>query len=259
MSQEQETNQSRLSARVVEEGYISLQRTMQTYRQARDQGNAAAGLDPSADPVIILQNEVQTFFSLVRPYIKDAPQLEEYWWGALATYPDTQHRTVDGAFDYYTEHSIGVWQAQRHTRIIPSAQLQQQTLDGSNMAHADGGGPDTLRAWHKLLNISNNIRILNVESAADDGIDGYYCLEGRFAVLGLREVQNWQVTTRKERVRGEGFMAGETSDREVLDPEPAMKVETAANMLAEVAEELSAIATFKPRGERVHGTPVPKS
>jgi len=52
-------------------------------------------------------------------------------------------------------------------------------------------------------------------------------------------------------------MAGETGGRKVQDAEPAKKVETAARMLVEVADELEAIATYEPRGERVHGTPVP--
>lgn len=251
---------SRLSARVVEEGYISLQKTLQTYRQARDQGNAAAGLKPDVDPVVLLQNEVQTFFSLVRPYIKDTPQLEEYWWGAVASYPDKPHQTIEAALDYYREHSVGVWQSQQHTRAIPAEAMQQQTLDGANRAVADGGGPNSLQEWHKRLNLSNTVRILGIETTStNDEFDGYYCLEGRFAVIGLREVSDWRVTTRKERVQGDGFMAGETATTETREPEPAKKVETAAKMLIEVADELSAIATYKPRGEQVHGTPVPDS
>jgi len=258
--QHETQNNGQLSAQVVEEGYIRLQETLQKYRQARDQGNAAAGLKPDADPVILLQDEVQTFFSLIRPYINNAPQLEEYWWGALASYPDQPHRSAEAALDYYREHSVGVWQAQQHTRAIPTAALQQQTLDGGGKAVADGAGPESLRGWHKLLNLPNTVRILGIEtSAADEEFEGYYYLEGRFSVLGLRQVANWRVTTRTERVQGDGFMAGETSTTETREPEPQRKVETAAHMLIDVADELSAIATYKPRGERVHGTPVPDS
>lgn len=256
----EDTNGGRLSARVVEEGYVKLQETMQKYRQARDQGNAAAGFAPDVDPTLVLQNEVQTFFSLVRPYVKDAPQLEEYWWGALATYPDQPHPSVSAAFDYYSEHSVGVWQSQQHTTAVPAAKLQQQTVDGSNQAVADGGERPSLKEWHKRLNLSSNTRILGVEQTeGDDEFEGYYCLEGRFAVLGLREIENWRVKTRTERIQGNGFMSGETSKRETREPEPAKKVETAANMLIEVADELSAIATYTPSGDRVHGTPVPDS
>jgi len=181
--------------------------------------------------------------------------------GRTGLYPDSPHRTVDAALDYYREHSVGVWQGQQHTRAVPTEALQQQTLGGGGQqAVADGAGPSSLREWHELLGLSNTVRILGIEPAGDaDDLDGYYCLEGRFAVLGLREIGNWRVTTRKERAQGDGFMAGETSTTETREPEPAKKVETAAHMLIDVADELSAIATYKPRGERVHGTPVPDS
>ena len=259
-NQHEETNSGRLSARVVEEGYIRLQEVMQKYRQARDQGNAAAGLQEGLDPTIPLQNEVQTFFSLIRPYIKGKPQLEEYWWGALATYPDKPHQSVEAALAYYREHSIGVWQHQKHTKAIEAAQAQQQPITGGNHAVADGGEIASFRDWHHRLNLSNDVRILAVQkTSADDSFDGHYYIEGRFAVLGLREIDDWQITTRVERVSGGGFMAGETSTNEKREAEPAAKVETAARMLVEVADELSAIATFQPSGERVHGTPVPET
>lgn len=258
----QETGENgRLSARVVEEAYIGLQEALKSYRIARDQGNAAAGLKQSADPVIVLQNEVQTFFSLIRPYIKDAPELEEYWWGALAAHPGQPHGTIGEAFDYYREHSIGVWQSQKHTRAVPSEAVQQPVAGsdgGGETALADGGEPLSLAEIHDLLGLSNTIRVLSVRpTGADDDFDGWWCLEGRFAVLGLREIPYWTVETRRQSVGDSGFMSGQNSYQEVREPEPGQKVETAANMLIEVAEELSAIATYEPRGERVHGTPVP--
>ncbi|MFW5956784.1 MAG: hypothetical protein ACOCQY_05215 [Halorhabdus sp.] len=255
-----DTNASRLSARVVEEGYIRLQETMRTYRIARDQGNAAAGLDRDEDPVIVLQNEVQTFFSLVRPYIKDEPQLAEYWWGALATYPKTRHETVAEAVEYYREHSVGVWQTQKHTVQVPAHQ-PNLAAEGGQQALADGGdNPASLEAWHNALGLPKTVRVLTVDQAFDDEeFDGWYYVEGRFAVLGLREIANWKIRTRTERVQGDGFMGGETAVRERREPEPAKKVEAAANMLFEVADELSAIASFTPAGDRVHGTPVPDS
>jgi hypothetical protein len=76
-------------------------------------------------------------------------------------------------------------------------------------------------------------------------------------VLGLRSIRNWTVETHRERQTGDGFMAGETATSETREPEPAAKVETAAEMLVDVADELGAIATYEPSGERVHGTPVP--
>lgn len=243
---DQQEDQAQLSARIVEEGYVTLQERMHTYRQARNQGNRAAGLGPDEDPVIILQDAVETFFSLIRPYIEDEPRLREYWRGALAQHPD-QHLTRERAFAYYDEHSTGVWQKQPHVFQVPQ-RLQQQPADGDAAAATDGGQPDPAD-WHEMLGLSDSVRVLGVSQ-------GYY-VEGRFSVLGLRNIKRWEVRTHRERQSGNGFMAGETATRETREPEPAKKVETAAEMLVDVADELNAIASYEPSGDRIHGTPVP--
>lgn len=252
-----EDPQNRVTARLVEEGYVSLQDSMRTYRQARNQSNRAAGLDPSTDPVVVLQDAVQTFYELVRPYLKDEPRLSEYWQGAIAQHPERPHATVEQAIEYYREHSVGVWQAQRHTGAVEVAQTQQATLANTD-AVADGGTPDTLDGWHSALGLPRSSRVLSVEPAGDDDdLDGYYYREGRFAVVGLREVGSWRVRERTTRDQGDGFMASETSTTTTRDPEPAQKVETAARMLVEVADELGAIVNYEPAGDRIHGTPLP--
>jgi len=254
---DEEPRQNRISARVVEEGYVTLQDAMRTYRQARDQGNDAAGLPAGKNPVIVLQDAVQTFFSLIRPYLADEPRLAEYWRGALATHPDTQHRSADAALEYYREHSVGVWQAQHHTQVIPRARMGNGA-GAQATALSDGGSPSTLADWHEALNLPATVRVLSVhEAGADDAFDGWFYKEGRFAVMGLREVTDWRVETRRTREHGDGFMAGTAATTEEAQPQPAAKVETAARMLAEVADELGAIATYEPAGDRVHGTPVP--
>jgi hypothetical protein len=257
--QERENGQNnRVSARLVEEAYVTLQEQMRTYRQAKNRDNRAAGLDADTEPVIMLQDAVETFYHLIRTYVKDEPRLAEYWRGALAKHPERQHSSAETALEYYEEHSVGVWQSQVHTGAVPAAQPQTQAA-GTNGAVADGGTPDTLADWHAALGLPATSRILWIESGAqyEDGFDGWYYKEGRFAVVGLREITNWEVTTRKQHSSGAGFMAGESSSQEVRDPEPAAKVETAARMLVEVADELGAIAGYEPAGDRVHGTPRP--
>ena len=247
--------QAQLSARVVEEGYVTLQERMHTYRRARNQGNSAAGLAPDTNPVIVLQDAVESFFSLIRPYVEGGPRLREYWRGALAQHPDEQHASPERALAYYREHSTGVWQTQKHTKAISAQQLNQAT--GGQAAVADGGAEDP-GTWHSLLGLPETTRVLYTEPAfEDEAFTGYYAVQGRFAVVGLGDIKHWQVRTKTERGRGGGFMSGETATREVREPEPAAKVETAAEMLVDVADELGAIATYEPSGETVHGTPVP--
>lgn len=258
--QNDDRRNGQLSAQLVEEGYVNLQERMQTYRQARNQTHLAAGLDPGTDPVIMLQDAVETFFHLIRPYVENEPRLSEYWRGALADYPDREFTSAEHALGYFEEHSVGVWQSQSHTRALSTQQAQLPTGGDAAPAMTDGGGgapaPD---AVHRVANLSESVRVLVVEEAFDDeDFNGYYFVEGRFAVVGLRDVKNWRVTTRKTRSRGSGFMASETSESEVREPEPAGKVETVAEMLVDVADELNAIATFSPSGDRVHGTPVPE-
>lgn len=252
---QQDTGQKRVSARVVEDAYVTLQDRMRTYRQARDRGNHAAGLPSDQDPVVILQDAVQTFFQFIRPFVKGDHRLAEYWRGAIAAHPEQQHRSVEAAKAYYRDNSYGVWQIQTHTGSV--AKPEQTAATGQQPARADGGNMSP-GDWHDALRLSDTTRVLRVEPAFDDeDFDGWYYVEGRFAVVGLSEIPRWQIRTRTSLDRGDGFMAGETATSEDLQPEPAGKVETAARMLVEVADELDAIATYEPSGDDVHPTPEP--
>lgn len=256
MQRDQQPSTQR-SAQAVEDAYVALQDHMRTYRQARDQGNHAAGLPPEKNPVVVLQDAVQTFFQFIRPFVKGDGRLAEYWRGAIATHPDTQHRTIEDAKAYYLDNSVGVWQIQRHTGNVTIDGDAQQPAGQAQTAVADGGSINPGK-WHKLLNLPDTTRILRVEPAMeDDPFDGFYYVQARFAVLGLREIPRWTIGRKTQRTSSGGFMSGETSTETHADPEPARKVETAARMLIEVADELDAIATYQPRGDQVRGTPVP--
>lgn len=251
--------QHQISARLVEQGYVNLQDTMQTYRRARNQGPEQADISPGTDPVIVLQDAVETFFHVVRPYIDGEPRLAEYWHGALAKHPDTKHSSPEEAIAYYKENSVGIWQTQEHTRAVPAQQPNAAAAGGDQSTLADGGQADSPAAWHDAMNLPNTSRVLYVESAfgGEDSFEGWYFKEGRFAVLGLHEIKDWEVTSETQRQTGNGFMSGEVAEIETRQAEPAPKVETAAMMLIDVADELNAIASYEPSGERVHGTPVP--
>lgn len=259
-NQNNEAVERRISARLVEEGYVRLQEQMQKYRQAQNQGNRAAGIKPDTDPVIMLQDAVETFFHVVRPYVEHEPRLSEYWRGAIADYPGEAFQSPDRAAAYFSQQSIGVWQVQQHTRAVEQTPDPQQQQISPGNALADGGELPSADKLHKILNLPQTVRVLYAEEAFDDEeFNGVYYIEGRFSVVGLQNVKDWEVTTKQTRMQGDGFMAGQTSTREVRSPEARQKVETAAEMLVDVAEELNMIASYEPSGNRVHGTPVPDS
>jgi hypothetical protein len=236
-----------LSAQTVEETYLSLQSAHRTLRRARNGDEDAPSVEEAA---VELQDVVLTFFEFLRPYIKDAPGLREYWEGALVDYPPERRRfdSQKELLAYYRDNSVGVWQSQVHhpdTIPHPSSTAAAAT-ETANTALADGGEvPETLRGWHDALRLTSRERIVAITKAPDDDpIDGWYYRPARFSVLGLRDLEDWGVAERTVRERGVGFMAGEVAEKTAREPEDPGKVETAKRMLVEVAEELGALPAY---------------
>jgi hypothetical protein len=109
------------SARVVEESYLALQNTLRKYRLL-DEFGVNEFDDNTDEPTLALQQEVETFFELIRPYVDGEPGLRDYWEGALAAHPDGFHSSEEEAIDYYQRHSVGIWQRQRHRWPIQNPQ-----------------------------------------------------------------------------------------------------------------------------------------
>jgi len=234
---------SGLSATVVEEAYLNLQKALSVHRTARNKGEAAAP-DHVDDPDVNLQEAVLRFHELLRPYVKDAPGLEEYWEGSVAAHPDDGFESTEDARRYYLEHSTGCWQLQQQWEPVPVQPAAAQTAGAQ--ALADGGAePDTLEGWHDMLNLPKTARVGGaVPAPGDDPLDGWFILVFAHSIIGLRDLASWEVEQQTVRKHGEGFMAGETAEATVYDPEPSKKILVAARMLVECAVEMGALAQF---------------
>jgi len=246
-------NSGGLTARTVERVHLSLQESLSEFRLARDNPGSQAAPDY---PGVELQESILRFWELLRPHVRNHGPLEEYWEGAVATYPTKRLHTVAELKAYYFDKSVGVWQIQVHTDQITPQPLKQQA-NGSQPAIADGGEL-TAAEWGEALNLNKNERVL-----AADTLDGVHWVKtARMAVLGLRELDHWQIKRREVRedssggfmsgsVKGAGFQ-GENTGSIKTEPvsEPPQKLLTAARMLVEVAEELGAISTYSIADDR---------
>lgn len=252
-----DTPTSSLSHREVEAAHHSLQQALSQHRLS---GLAAVDTDAEVDnPDAHLQESIMRFYELLRPHIKRSPKLQKYWEGGLADYPaDGMPTTVRGAKYYYAESSVGVWQIQvDHDTIIPQ---QPRTTKGRKVALADGGElPDTPTGWHQRLRLSEYERVYRVQrSPADDVIDGWYTTILQFSILGLRDLDTWEIdeTVKLETdpYGSESFMVaedgGDDNLTKVPDPEPARKLITAARMLIESAVELGALTDYDTADDR---------
>jgi hypothetical protein len=244
---------AKASGKAVEQAYLSLQDAFRKYRRWRDLGGFEAA-EGAEKPDIALQDSILTFYELLRPYIRNNPSLQMYWKGAIVEYPDSQHTSPAAALQYYRENSHGIWQIQKHEWSL--SQATQNAGGGSATAVADGGetnhdSPETLQDWHRALGLSDSVRILQLAAIDDD----WMVIEGRFAVVGLRDLDNWRIYENNERTTGDGFMSSKTSTDTSYEAEPNRKLETAARMLSEVADKLNVIARFDTSDDPLRGTP----
>lgn len=236
-----EKNIGNQTAQVIEDTYLALQERITKYRRERDGVNAPGDID---DPLLYLQDGVLTCYELLRPHLT-APKMAKYREGALAEHPEESMPEAE-AKEYYFRNSCGVWQAQTHIEALTADHLQQAGIRASGSdqpALADGSGL-TAADWHDALDRPDTSRIVSVAHDPSDPDYQFYFKELRFAVLGLRELPDWQVTERVEREHGDGFMAGEVGTRTFKEAEPQEKVETAARMLVDAAHDLGVTPKF---------------
>lgn len=224
MSQQDNTEQG-IPTRAIHEAYLNLQQTHRSYRQARD-----AGQDAHSEKAAF-QDAVLTFYELVRPHLKHETALEDYWQGNLPDYTGWNFDTEREAVAYIQDHGTGVYQVQRHTDAVT---IEQRTLTD--------GGPQTFADWHELLGLSwDSERLV----AVDPREEACFVKLLRCAVLPLRELDHWQATIVRERDRGDGFMAGETSVETRREFQPPQKLVTAKRLLVEAADRLGALSEFE--------------
>jgi len=229
----------------IEDAYIALELA---HRESRS--IAGESEDPAARASLVeLQDATTQFFEVLRPYLKGAPGLREYWQGALATHPDTPHDSMEGVASYYFDNSTGVWDVSPPETL--SVPVPGQAAAGSATAEAlpDGGVPDSLADWHDALSLPPTDRVVSIRSSAEKG--GAHAVDVvRCRVVGLRGLDDWTIGTETIQERGSGFMASEVVEKEVPLTEPAGKITTAKRMLVEVADELGALAALDTVDER---------
>ena len=241
---------SKASGKAVEQSYLQLQDAFREYRRWRDLGGGGPG--DLEQPDIRLQDAILTFYELLRPYVRNNPSLKAYWEGAIVEYPQAQHEREADAIQYYLEHSHGIWQAQTHKWKLPTQTPTAQAVQPAGAA-TDGGHIEfsTLSEWHKELGLSDSVRILQLIDVGGEWV----VVEGRFAVVGLRDLDSWRVYEHKTREVSDGFMASKSEIETVFKAEPNRKLETAARMLVEVADKLGVIAEYNTADSPVRNTP----
>ncbi|MFW5900392.1 MAG: hypothetical protein ACOCTH_01280 [Halodesulfurarchaeum sp.] len=224
---DQDPRDTGIPTRAIHEAYLEMQRTHRDYRRARDNNLDTDG--PQGE----LQDAVLTFYELVRPHLKHESGLSDYWSGHIPDYAGWNFNTKAEAVEYVRENGTGVYQVQVHPTTV---QVEQEVL-------ADGG-VQTFDEWHELLDLSwTTERLLSIEESGEKR-NQYYARIIRAAVLPLRELDHWKTHVRKERVQGNGFMAGEAAKNVHLEYQNPVKLVTAKRLLVEAADKLGALSDF---------------
>lgn len=239
-----DTNGSGIPTRAIHESYLSVQRAHQQYRQAREHDTGVT------DAQAAMQDEVLTFYELLRPHLKHESALSDYWDGSLPGYTGWDFDSVREAKQHVMDHGTGVYQVQKHPSTV--AVRQKMLTDGGVEGYAD---------WHEILDLSwDTERLLSVEPIQDaqrQAIDEeatHYVVVLRCAVLPLRRLDRWQPRVRKQRVSGDGFMSGETSVETKREYQPPQKLVTAKRLLVEAADRLGALSDFEASKQRTEIT-----
>lgn len=235
-----DTKDSGIPTRAIHESYLSVQRAHQQLRQAREHDTDVT------DAQAVLQDEVLTFYELLRPHLKHESALSDYWDGDLPGYTGWDFKSVTEAKQYVMDHGTGVYQVQKHPSTV--AVRQKALTDGGVEGYED---------WHETLGLSwDTERLLSVEPVQQDQREAmdadatHYVVVLRCAVLPLRRLDRWQPRVRKERTSGDGFMSGETSVETTREYQPPQKLVTAKRLLVEAADRLGALSDFEASTQR---------
>lgn len=232
MSQ-QERKDTGIPTRAIHESYLNLQQTHRQFRQANDDPEVDASRHHAA-----FQDAVLTFYELIRPHLKHESGLSEYWEGEVPDYAGWNFNSAPEAAAYIRDHGTGIYQVQEHAEM--RSYDQEVLTDGGELGFDQ---------WHELLGLSwQSERLVAVsevpdrEDAADAGTGQCIVKLLRIAVLSLRELDHWQSYVTKERTRGDGFMAGETSVSTDVQFEPVVKLITGKRLLVEAADDLGLLS-----------------
>ena len=221
-----ETRDTGIPTKAIHESYLALQQAHRDWRRARDFNS------DERQQRIAFQDQVLTFYELLRPHLRHESGLRGYWRGEVPDYPDEPLESVEAAVRYYQTEGTAVWQLQRQPGDAPIPGGDQQTL-------TDGGLPDSLAGWDDVLGLPDDARLLAIKPEPDLGTAIYLAA---MPVAGLKQLDNWGTREVVQTEEQSGFLGGQTVEREVREPMPAGWVEEAKRLLVEAADQMALLS-----------------
>jgi len=221
-----ETRDTGIPTKAIHESYLALQQAHRDWRRARDFNG------DERQQRIAFQDQVLTFYELLRPHLRHESGLRSYWQGEIPSYPDDPLPDVDAAVDYYATEGTAVWQLQRQPGDAPIPGGSQQTL-------TDGGLPETLAGWDDVLGLPDDARLLAIKPEPELGTAIYLAA---MPVAGLKQLDNWGTRKITQTEDQSGFLGGQTVEREVREPMPAAWSEEAKRLLVEAADQMALLS-----------------
>jgi len=207
-----EENHSGIPTRAIHESYLDMQRSLKQYRDAKDRQDQH-GIDKSHGE---LQQNVLTFYELLRPHLKQEKAVEGYWFGRLPSYNRDPTQPPD------PEDGEGIIHVQTKRDVV---ELNGQVENVDEF--------ETLKDWHDALSMNGNTRITGIAR------------NGNMAVVTLQEYQKglhhldqWETKYTRTVRQKEGFMSDKTEKTIERQRIPIDRLKRAARELATAADEL---------------------
>jgi hypothetical protein len=158
-----EDSHSGIPTRAIHEAYLNMQMSLKEYRQAKD-GIGAKSQDKAHGE---LQQDVLTFFELLKPHIRKEPSLQVWWEGELPNY------NGDGS-PPDPEDGKGIIHYQVKSDPVELDELETTQIEG-------------LQDWHEGLNLNGNRRIIGVAGMGDTALIRYHQYQ-----KGLKHLDSWE-------------------------------------------------------------------
>jgi len=215
-----------IPTRAIHETYLEMQRSLQSYRGARDAQRRREQQTAHGE----LQSAVLTFYELLRPHLKHESGVEDYWVGRLPSY------NLDGVVPDIDEGK-GLLQQQEHSEAVSFDQI-----DGNPREF------ETLKDWHDALGYETR-RVSGVAAMGDAAIVTYLEYE-----KGLRNLDSWRTTFQTTQESRGGFMSHKTRETVQANRVGINRLVRAARELSAVADRLGALSDFDASNHRVEIT-----
>jgi len=208
-----EDSHSGIPTRAIHEAYLNMQMSLKEYRQAKDQQNQYDIEDAHGE----LQQNVLTFYDLLRPHLKHENTARGYWDGELPSYPTNggPPDPVDGK---------GIIQVQKRREPIQLNGIDTRQLNG-------------LKEWHKALDLNGDARVADVY--VDDDMAVITTQEYQ---KGLRHLDEWETKYKRKVIQKEGFMSDKTETVIEKQRIPIDRLKRAARELSDAADTLGLLA-----------------